>query len=105
VTTRPGATLQKDPDEILVYEFDWTDAVQEMSAVATISSSTWAFEVDPDGALTKDQDAIVTGSLKTRIRLSAGTVGKLYRLANKIVTNESPAQTLERSIWIQVKDR
>ncbi len=99
MSVKPGERLDKDSDAIVVYEFDWSDYLGS----ATIVTSTWTIS-GPDSVLTKDQESVVTGSQKTRVRLSAGTRGKSYTLANKIVTNETPAQTDERSITIRVRD-
>jgi hypothetical protein len=57
---------------------------------------------EPD-TLTFDQDSILTGNRKTQVRLIGGTLGALYQLDNTIVTNESPAQTKQRSIKILVE--
>lgn len=104
----PGQTFTKDPDELLVYEFDWTDALTgpDGAGTGTISTSTFAF-VDPvaDALLVKDNPTIVSGNLKTRVRLSVGTVGKTYGIANRVTTNESPAQTYERTIYIKVVEK
>lgn len=54
--------------------------------------------------LTKDQESGV-GTRITQLRLSAGTPGTKYTITNRIVTNESPAQTDERSFELLVQDR
>lgn len=99
-TVEPGELLEKDPNEQLIYTFDWTDWLVS----AQIQSSTFNIE-GADSALTGDQSAIVTGNLKTQIRLAAGTLFQTYTIENKIVTNESPAQTAERSFKLEIIDR
>ena len=93
--------IEKDPSAIMFYEFNWTDWL----GTALISTSTFTVSNAPDAALTKDNPAIVSGSLRTRVRLLGGTVGKKYRLTNQIVTNENPAQTEEASVFIRIVDK
>jgi len=107
VTLADGALVLKDPSDIKSYTIDW-DA-ENLAAAVTISTSTWTITaVSPslvDTALTKDQETILSGARKTQVRLSAGTLGQKYVIANKIVTSESPAQTKERSFTVWVQDR
>lgn len=98
----PGTRLEKDPDAKLVYEMNWTDW---LGATATIASSSWSFTVDPDGALTKDNEVIVNGDKKTQVRLLAGTKGKTYEITNHIVTNEVPAQEDDRSFLLKIVEQ
>lgn len=108
VTVEPGALVTKDANEARVIVFDW-DATNLATSV-TITTSTFTITVErptsesPAG-LTKDNPSILSGSRKTQVRVSAGTLGSLYRLSNTIVTNESPAQTKERSCFISVVDQ
>jgi hypothetical protein len=97
----PGDQILKDPDAVLVYAMNW-DAW--LPAEAEISSSTWTIS-GPDAALSKDSEAVVVGDRATRLRLSGGTLGKRYTVTNRIVTNESPAQTEDRSFTIRVRNR
>lgn len=105
LTVDDGALIRKDPSDISVYTFDW-DA-RALTASATITTSTWtitAIRPVGDSALTSDSTSILAGSRKTQIRLTAGTLGASYLVTNRIVTNESPTQTKERSITILVQD-
>lgn len=106
-TVKDGATITKDPSDISVYTFDW-DA-EHLATGVSISTSTWTLTgVSGDTTntpMTKDQPSIVTGNRKTQIRLSAGAAGSVWKLDNAIVTDESPAQTKERSIRIRVEQR
>lgn len=86
----------KDPSEALTYTMDWTDA---LNSGATVSTSTWALE--PSG-LTNDDDAIVTGNLKTTIKVSGGVHGTDYVATNTVVTSDS--ETLIRRGTIRVRD-
>jgi hypothetical protein len=93
-------TMTKDPDAVLVYTWDWS---AWLVGAATITTSTFAIDSNPDNALTLDQDAIVSGSTSTRVRISGGTAGKTYVVRNRVVTNESPTQTDDRSVRIRVR--
>lgn len=95
----PGTTLDKDANAELTHQWDWSAWLGD----AEISTSTFTI-TGPDSALTKDNESIVTGNQKTQARLKAGTVGKRYKVTNQIVTNETPAQTDERSIFLQIRD-
>lgn len=96
---RPGHTFTKDPNEILVYGMDWTDW---LNTGAGISTSTWVITGD-DAVLTKDE-AAVSGA-EASVRLTAGTEGVTYKVENRIVTDETPAQTGERSFNVTIADR
>lgn len=106
LTVSDGALATKDPNDISVYTFDW-DA-EHLATSITITTSTFAITaIRPSGdtALTKDQESILGGNRKTQLRLTAGTEGAIYRIDNKIVTNETPAQTKERSFFVKVEQR
>jgi hypothetical protein len=55
--------------------------------------------------LTKDNETIVTGNQKTQLRLKAGTLKNRYTVTNRIVTNETPAQTDERSFVLRIVEQ
>ena len=107
ITIRDQDEILKDPADIKVYLVDW-DA-DNLAAAATIVTSSWTITAigpsQTDTNLTKDSESIVTGSRKTQLRLSAGTLGQTYEIANKIVTNESPAQTKERSFRVRIEQQ
>ena len=106
VILRPGGLYTKDPNELRVVQFDW-DTDGNLATAVTISTSTWTITVEQPASelvsgLTKDNPTILSGSRKTQVRVTAGTLGSRYRLTNTIVTNESPAQTKERSVFVDV---
>lgn len=99
VTINSGDSVTKDPADIVVFQFDWN--TYNLATGAEISSSNWAVAaITPTDAVvpTLDNASILTGNRKTQVRVTGGTVGAVYTLTNTIVTNESPAQTKERSI-------
>ena len=88
------ATFRKDPDEVLDYQFDWSEWLQSGE---TISTSTWEVET----GITKDSDTNTTTT--TTIYLSSGTDGETYTITNTIETNVS--RTAVRSAEVVVEDR
>jgi hypothetical protein len=66
----------KDPDDVLDYEFDWTSKLYG----DTIHSSTWIVPAP----LTKNSDSHTDG--KVTIWLSGGTEGATYKLKNLVTT-------------------
>jgi len=106
ITLSEGGLVVKDPADVKLFTADW--GAQNLADAVTVSTSTWTITaISPataDTALTQDQASILTGGRKTSIRLSAGTLGQLYEVANKIVTSETPAQTKERSFRVLVQN-
>jgi hypothetical protein len=107
VTIQPGDQVTKDPADIKTYLFDWD--TNNLGVGVIISTSSWTITpISPsttDAVLTKDQETILAGTRKTQVRLSAGTLNQVYEIANKVVTNESPAQTKERSFRVLVQQQ
>lgn len=107
-TINPGGLLTLDPSDKRVILFNY-DNTSTLATGVEISTSTWTITAirQAGTALTSDNPSIVTGNRKTQVRLDAttATVGDVYELANKIVTNETPAQTIERSIRVLVESR
>lgn len=106
ITIRARGLAVQDPSDIRVYVFDWDQ--DNLDAGVLITSSVFtitAIRPSDDTALVKDSEAIQTGSRKTQVRLSVGTPGALYEVANKIVTNEAVPQTKEQSFRLLVQDR
>jgi hypothetical protein len=83
----------KDPDDILDYYVDWSNALDEEGD--TISSSTW---IIPTG-ITKNSDT--KADLVSAIWLSGGTIGQRYSLTNRIVT--SGGRTMDQTVKIKIK--
>ena len=100
----PGCTVIKDPDASKVYAFEWA---RWLVSPATIASSSWAI-TPPAGespsVLTKDNPTVLSGNTKTQVRLIGGTRGKVYVVTNTIVTNETPAQTDDKSFYLRIAE-
>lgn len=96
------ADFYKDPDDVLDYGRDWSDALETDE---TVVDSTW-FISGKDAALTAVSGSSAFAGQQTVIWLQAGTAGALYTLTNKITTSSTPiARVLERSFTILVKER
>lgn len=92
--------FQKDTDSTEPFGHDWTPWLAEIGASETIASSTWS--ATPSG-LTLSGGSIVTGSLKTQIKVTGGVVGTRYTVTNRIVT--SSGYTDDRSFQLIGVDR
>ena len=106
ITVHNGATVPQGPTEALVYTFDWDE--ENLPAGVEIASSTFVIAAEhPDGnaELTADQTSILAGNRSTQVRLSGGTLRAKYRVTNRIVTNETPAQTKARSFFVLIGHR
>lgn len=83
----------KDPDEVLDYQIDWSSRLGDSD---TISSSSWP--TIPAG-ITKDSDSKT--DTVTTIWLSGGTLDETYELTNRIVT--IGGRTMDQSVKIKIK--
>lgn len=92
-----GDVTPKDPSEIKIYTMDWT---KELNDGAEIQTSSWT--IAPTG-LTEVSNGIVTGNKKTSIKLSAGSSGTEYTLANTVTTSDG--ETLKQSGIVLVAAR
>jgi hypothetical protein len=96
-TIRAGEVLMIHPSDRRVIEFDWDTKALDTSV--EISSQSWTITAvlqNGTTALTKDNESVLAGNRTTQVRLIATTAtdGDMYTLLNTVVTNESPAQTL-----------
>lgn len=88
-------TIDKDPNAVLDYSFDW--ATHWLATGETISTHT----ITVASGLTKDSDSESNGIVT--VWLSGGTAGTEYAVACKIATSAS--RTDERTIYVRVKER
>lgn len=109
ITIHEGQLVTKDPADVKVYTFDWDTENLAVGVTIVALSSTWTITaIRPskvDTALTKDQESILAGSRKTQLRLSGGTLGQTYEIANKIRTSETPFQEKERSFRVLIENK
>ena len=96
---RTIGTIAKDPNAVRSYVINWADWLTGLPiAGETITTSVWTV---PTGITKEDEDNTTT---TTTIKLSGGTAGTNYVLANKITTTPS-GEIDERSITIKVFER
>ena len=86
---------KKDPDSVLDYTHNWSDW---LTGSEVISTSAWS--VNPSG-LTIDSDS--KADTTATVWVSAGNVGEVYLLTNRIVTDGN--RTCDRSITVRVEVR
>lgn len=92
----------KDPQSIEPRGFDWTPWLAELGTGVTITLSTFTVS-GADAILTLSSPNIVTGSLKTQVKLNAGTVGVRYTVTNHITTSAGDED--DRSFYVLVEQR
>ena len=97
-TILDGGTTTQDASEVLIYIVDYDALTNLASGVELAAVGT--FTITPTG-LTQDNQALVTGSRKARVRLSGGTAGVIYTIEHTATTNESPSQT--KSKWFRLR--
>jgi len=102
---RPGDLIQKDPASIEPQGFDWTTYLLELGVGVIVSTSTWAITtiVGDASPMTLSGAAILVGSLKTQVTLTAGSVGSKYTVTNHITTSTGVVD--ERSFKVLVVQR
>lgn len=91
--------LLKDPQAVLDYAIDW--GAQYLGDGDALADSSWA--VLPDEV---DGVAIVGstfGDRITTVNVSGGIAGRIYRLANRVVTQSGRVD--ERSVVLRVESR
>jgi hypothetical protein len=108
-TIEDGELVRMDPADISVFSFDWDTRFLTLGVAIASSSFTVTpiLAASPAGTLADDSASILAGNRSTQIRLDAtgAVLGEKYEIANQIVTNESPAQTKERSFFVLVEDQ
>ena len=97
-----GSLVVKDPNASAWPKgIDWTSYLSAIDAGETISTSSWAVTGN-DAALTTASDSIVTGNLKTQVKLSGGTLGTVYTVTNSIVTASGVHE--DRSFFVLIQN-
>ncbi len=84
----------KDPDEVLDYNMDWSG---RLVSPDTITTSTW---VVPDGLTVEDEE---TATTTTTVWLSSGTLGDKYEILNRVVTVEG--RTMDQTVTLKIKTK
>jgi len=106
-TIRDGDMALKDPSDIRVFQFDWGAEALQVGA-SIITSTFQAIGVRGNLATTPlslDAPSVLPGERQTQIRIDAGARNSMWRINNKIVTDESPSQTIERSFFLLIQEK
>jgi hypothetical protein len=91
----------KDPNAKLDYQVSWVDW---LASGETISTSTFAIDVAPDAILTISASPVPTNTTTTAtVWLEAGTVGKTYRVRNRITS--SAGRTDDQSFDVTITQK
>jgi len=105
-----GALVQHDPDEVTMLHFDRSADTPTLAPIDTILlprvpvaviTSAWSI-TGPDSLLTLDNPAIVSATT-TAIRISGGTLGRIYSVSNKIGFNTNPSRIADASFRVLVQ--
>lgn len=89
---------RKDPNAKKDYAVDWSAWLDDGE---TISTSAWAIDVTPDGNLTISSSPAAANTTTTAtVWLEAGSVGRQYRVRNRITT--SAGRTDDQSLDIYI---
>lgn len=119
VTIYPGDQITKDPSATKTYVVDWD--LLNLSDGARIAASDWyVIGVKPsftDDGLTLDHANVLSAgeasdavghvvaadNRVTQIRIAGGTMNQVYRITNRIETDEVPFQVKEKSFLLLVE--
>lgn len=100
VVDTPGKpTIEKDPNAVLDYPFDWTEYLTPLSD--TIISATFILET-PLTADEARQELNPEGTIAVVWVEAGGVAGKTYRVTCRIVTADGRID--DRSIWLKMKE-
>ncbi|NUR45277.1 MAG: hypothetical protein HOP91_03835 [Sphingomonas sp.] len=91
--------LMKDPAAVLDYAIDW--GAQYLDQGDLLADSSWSVEPDEPGGV-NIVSSLFGDSIST-VQAGGGLPGRLYRLANRVVTQSG--RTDERSIMLRVEKR
>lgn len=117
LVVRDGALVTQDPNDARVYVNDWdTDNLASGVIISSHTFTVTQLRGAATPALTKDSEAILASwtdesghvyatTRTTRLRLSGGSLGALYRIDETIVTNESPTQTKDRHFKLLIQQK
>lgn len=95
----------KDPSDVALCLFDWSDHLGDALITGSPTITITALRPTGDTALTQGSDSVLDGEQSAQVLLTAGTLGALYRVDHTVVTDESPAQTITRSLLLLMEQR
>lgn len=89
-------SIPKDPDEVLDYQFDWSQRLEESETILTS-----VFIVEGSDTLALD-DETVAGALTT-FWASGGAAGDAARITNRVTTSEG--RTYDQTSTLRIRAR
>jgi len=98
--TLQGLTIEKDPEAVLFYTFDWVDWLPQSDQLDTVEYEITARSNDPDPLLKVSQG--IQGTT-TFVELSDGQTDKIYTVTAKITTVDGLID--RRNFRVRVKNR
>jgi hypothetical protein len=106
VTITPGGLFVKTTAEDKTLEFDWRTNLAAGVQIATSTFTVATIRPADADDLTIDDLAsglgLQSGNRTAKVEVSEGTEGAVYRLTHTVVTDETPAQTKQKSIKVKV---
>ncbi len=108
LTVKDGDSVTKDPVDSKVLHFDWDAENFAPGVIFAVTPTITATAVSGDTTTTPlviDQVAALTGTRKAQFRWTAGAAGSTWRVSCTVLTTETPAQTIKRSISVTVVER
>lgn len=84
IQTIQGISIEKDPEAVLTYTFDWSEWLPEGDTIATVVYTAVARSNDP-APIEIDNSGVQDGEY-TYVTLSGGQVGKIYIITAKVTT-------------------
>jgi hypothetical protein len=100
---RAGGLITMDPSDILVMTFDWdTEALPIGVSITSYTHTITAIRqaVNP---LTKDNESNTARATQLRLNATTATIGDKYLISSRVVTNEAPPRTIERSFSVLIE--
>lgn len=91
-------TYTKDSDEVLDFLLSWVARLIDGDVIAT---SEWIMPTPTDGGIVKDSDSKTDTT--TTIWVSGGTVGKIYRVVNRVETGGG--RIMDQTCLFKIKER
>lgn len=95
-----GATVEKHPDAVLPYGFDWTSWLTANGSTAIVTS-TWEND-DPNSSLTFSNDSILPGEVQTGVIISGGVVTPYKVMVRNHVIDDAGYED-EKHFYLVVK--
>ena len=88
----------KDPNEDLDYQVNWAERLDPGD---TIQTSIWFLEWGPDANLDLTKYPDTNTDTTANVWLSAGTLGKEYRVTNRIVTVNN--RKMDQTVIVRIR--